>query len=123
MILRAFNNTKAYPRYQCYLAGSGERLARDAELARALGAPFRAKLVRGAYMPEARAAGRLRASKAATDAGRVDHNTGGPPCRPGEACAGRGEKAPSAVSATGPRRSTEPCRAPRTPRGPLRSPH
>lgn len=57
-----------YNTYQCYLAGSEARLALDAAFAKKLGAPFGAKLVRGAYATEAKAAGQLRASKAETDA-------------------------------------------------------
>ena len=57
-----------YNTYQCYLSGSEARLALDAAAAKDLGVAFGAKLVRGAYVAEARAAGRLRGSKAETDA-------------------------------------------------------
>ena len=57
-----------YNTYQCYLSGSEARLALDAAFAKDLGVAFGAKLVRGAYVGEAKAAGRLRGSKAETDA-------------------------------------------------------
>ena len=57
-----------YNTYQCYLSGSEARLALAAAAAKDLGVAFGAKLVRGAYVAEARAAGRLRGSKAETDA-------------------------------------------------------
>ena len=57
-----------YNTYQSYLLGSEARLALDAAACRDAGAPFGAKVVRGAYLADERPTGKLRPSKAATDA-------------------------------------------------------
>ena len=70
-VLRRFAGAERpalYNTYQCYLAGSGRRLRLDEAACAAAGAPFGAKIVRGAYLADERPTGKVRESKAATDA-------------------------------------------------------